>query len=93
MSARKKVTIVGAGMTGGSIAQRLVELGYCDIVLKDEPRIVETLPPCKALAGALSGVWPGVRGEATPSGAQAGAELSPRSAARRNWVFVRRLGT
>ncbi len=42
MSARKKVTIVGAGMTGGAIAQRLVEQGYCDVVLKDYPSIVAT---------------------------------------------------
>ena len=32
---RAKVTIVGGGMTGGTMAQRLVETGYVDIVLHD----------------------------------------------------------
>ena len=43
---RAKVTIVGAGMTGGTMAQRLAETGYCDVVLQD---IVEGLPQGKAL--------------------------------------------
>jgi malate dehydrogenase len=43
---RAKVTIVGAGMTGGTMAQRLAETGYCDIVLQD---IIEGLPQGKAL--------------------------------------------
>ena len=60
MSARKKVTVVGAGMTGGAIAQRLVELGYCDVVLKDEPSIVETMHQGKALDSAQSAAWTGV---------------------------------
>ena len=60
MSARKKVTIVGAGMTGGAIAQRLVENGYCDVVLKDEPSIVETMHHGKALDSAQSAAWLGV---------------------------------
>jgi len=59
MSARKKVTIVGAGMTGGTIAQRLVEKGYCDVVLKDEPSIVETMHHGKALDTAQSAAWLG----------------------------------
>jgi malate dehydrogenase len=54
---RKKVTIVGAGMTGGSMAQRLFEKGYCDIVLQD---IVEGLPQGKALDIAESGPVLGV---------------------------------
>lgn len=54
---RKKVTIVGAGMTGGSMAQRLFEKGYCDIVLQD---IVEGLPQGKALDIAESGPILGV---------------------------------
>lgn len=59
MSARKKVTIVGAGMTGGAIAQRLVEKGYCDVVLKDEPSIVETMHHGKALDTTQSAAWLG----------------------------------
>ena len=43
---RQKVTIVGAGMTGGTIAQKLAETGHIDIVLQD---IVEGLPQGKAL--------------------------------------------
>ena len=43
---RSKVTIVGAGMTGGTMAQRLAETGYVDVVLHD---IIEGLPQGKAL--------------------------------------------
>jgi malate dehydrogenase len=43
---RKKVTIVGAGATGGTMAQILLEKGICDIVLVD---VVEGLPQGKAL--------------------------------------------
>lgn len=43
---RAKVTVVGAGMTGGTMAQRLAETGYIDVVLHD---IVEGLPQGKAL--------------------------------------------
>lgn len=43
---RKKVTIVGAGATGGTMAQILLEKGICDIVLID---IIEGLPQGKAL--------------------------------------------
>jgi malate dehydrogenase len=43
---RAKVTIVGAGMTGGTMAQRLAETGYIDVVLHD---IIEGLPQGKAL--------------------------------------------
>ncbi|MCA1725832.1 MAG: malate dehydrogenase, partial [Thermomicrobia bacterium] len=39
--ARKKITVVGAGMVGGTTAQRLAERDYADIVLVD---IVEGLP-------------------------------------------------
>lgn len=49
---RKKVTIVGAGATGGSMVQILQEKGYCDIVLVD---IVEGLPQGKALDLAHAG--------------------------------------
>ena len=37
MSARKKVTIVGGGMTGGMMVQRLAEKNICDIVIQDVP--------------------------------------------------------
>lgn len=43
---RAKVTIVGAGMTGGTMAQRLAETGYVDVVLQD---IIEGMPQGKAL--------------------------------------------
>jgi len=43
---RRKVTVVGAGATGGSMAQILLEKGYCDVVLID---IVQGLPQGKAL--------------------------------------------
>ena len=43
---RKKVTIVGAGATGGTMAQLLLEKGICDVVLID---IIEGLPQGKAL--------------------------------------------
>ena len=59
MSARKKVTIVGAGMTGGTMAQRLAEKGYCDVVLQDEPSIVETMHHGKALDMSQSAAWAG----------------------------------
>ena len=49
---RKKVTIVGAGATGGSMVQILQEKGYCDIVLLD---IIEGLPQGKALDLAHAG--------------------------------------
>ena len=44
--ARSKVTVVGAGNVGATLAQRLAERGYADIVLVD---IVEGLPQGKAL--------------------------------------------
>ncbi|MBI3977980.1 MAG: malate dehydrogenase [Chloroflexi bacterium] len=43
---RKKITVVGAGMVGGTTAQRLAERGYADVVLVD---IIEGLPQGKAL--------------------------------------------
>src|SRR6202158_6339843 len=49
---RAKVTIVGAGMTGGTMAQRLAESGYVDVVLQG---IVEGLPQGKSVSLAESG--------------------------------------
>ncbi|MBM4405835.1 MAG: malate dehydrogenase [Chloroflexi bacterium] len=43
---RKKVTVVGAGNVGATLAQRVAEKGYADVVLVD---IVEGLPQGKAL--------------------------------------------
>jgi malate dehydrogenase len=43
---RKKITVVGAGNVGATVAQRLFDRGYADIVLVD---IVEGLPQGKAL--------------------------------------------
>ncbi len=59
MSTRKRVTIVGAGMTGGAMAQRLAEKNICDVVLQDEPSIVETMHHGKALDSAQSAAWAG----------------------------------
>jgi malate dehydrogenase len=49
---RKKVTIVGAGATGGSMVEILQAKGYCDIVVVD---IIEGLPQGKALDQAHAG--------------------------------------
>lgn len=43
---RKKVSIIGAGQTGASTAQRIVQTGYADVVLTD---VVEGLAEGKAL--------------------------------------------
>ncbi len=78
MSTRRKVTIVGAGMTGGAIAQRLVEKGYCDVVLKDEPSIMDTIHHGKALDTAQSAAWLGFDSQVIPADtweATAGSEV------------------
>jgi len=63
VSARKKVTIVGAGNTGATMALYLAELGHADIVLQD---IVEDMPQGKGLdlleAGPVRGFHSKVRG-------------------------------
>ena len=61
---RAKVTIVGAGMTGGTMAQRLAETGYVDVVLQD---IIEGLPQGKALDLAESGPHVGFNAKITGS--------------------------
>lgn len=61
---RAKVTIVGAGMTGGTMAQRLAETGYVDVVLQD---IVDGLPQGKALDLAESGPHAGFNAAITGS--------------------------
>ncbi|MDP6102164.1 MAG: malate dehydrogenase [Dehalococcoidia bacterium] len=49
---RKKITVVGAGNVGATVAQRLFERGYADVVLVD---IVEGLSQGKALDMLESG--------------------------------------
>src|SRR5579859_7556262 len=53
---RKKVTVVGAGFVGSTLAQRLAERDYADVVLVD---IVPDMPQGKALdileAGPIMG--------------------------------------
>src|SRR5436309_12224885 len=61
---RAKDTIVGAGMTGGTMAQRLAETGYIDVVLQD---IIEGLPQGKALDLAESAPHIGFNGRVTGS--------------------------
>lgn len=43
---RKKITVVGAGMVGGTTAQRIAERDYADVVLVD---IIEGMPQGKGL--------------------------------------------
>lgn len=61
---RAKVTVVGAGMTGGTMAQRLAETGYIDVVLQD---IIEGLPQGKSLDLAESGPHVGFNAKITGS--------------------------
>ena len=53
---RSKVTIVGAGNTGASMAQILASRGYADVMLID---IIEGLPQGKALDIAEGAAWVG----------------------------------
>ena len=57
--ARKKVTIVGAGMTGGAMAQRLIERDVCDVVLQDDPQFARTMHFGKALDESQAAAWSG----------------------------------
>ncbi|MCC7365548.1 MAG: malate dehydrogenase [Dehalococcoidia bacterium] len=57
--ARKKVTIVGAGATGGAMAQRLIERDICDVVLQDDPQFAGTMHFGKALDEAQAASWEG----------------------------------
>ena len=59
---RRKVTVVGAGMTGGTMAQRLAETGYIDVVLHD---IIDGLPQGKALDISESGPVLGLNSRVT----------------------------
>lgn len=57
--ARKKVTIVGAGATGGAMAQRLIERDICDVVLQDDPQYAGTMHFGKALDESQAASWIG----------------------------------
>ncbi|HJP40536.1 MAG TPA: malate dehydrogenase, partial [Dehalococcoidia bacterium] len=57
--ARKKVTIVGAGMTGGAMAQRLIERDICDVALQDDPQFAGTMHHGKALDESQAAAWTG----------------------------------
>ncbi|RMH34527.1 MAG: malate dehydrogenase [Nitrospirae bacterium] len=75
MSKRPKVSVIGAGSVGGSVAQRLVEHNRYNVVLVD---VVEGLPQGKALdlaqAGAVRGyegrIW-GTNGYEETTGSEA----------------------
>lgn len=56
---RKKVTIIGAGMTGGAMAQRLIERDICDVVLQDDPQFAGTMHHGKALDEGEAAAWQG----------------------------------
>ena len=60
---RKKVTVIGVGMVGGSTVQYLAKKDYCDIVMVD---VVEGMPQGKALdlhqAGPIEGFDGGLIG-------------------------------
>jgi malate dehydrogenase len=57
--ARKKVTIIGAGATGGAMAQRLIERDICDVVLQDDPQFAGTMHFGKALDESQAAAWTG----------------------------------
>ncbi len=57
--ARKKVTIVGAGATGGAMAERLIERDICDVVLQDDPQFAGTMHHGKALDESEAAAWRG----------------------------------
>ncbi len=56
---RKKVTIIGAGMTGGAMAQRLIEKNICDVVLQDDPQYAGTMHFGKAMDEGQAAAWAG----------------------------------
>jgi malate dehydrogenase len=65
MSARKKVTVVGGGMTGGAIAQRLVERNIADVVIQDDPQFAGTMHQGKALDETQAASWLGFEAKIT----------------------------
>ncbi|MBI3970769.1 MAG: malate dehydrogenase [Chloroflexi bacterium] len=77
---RKKITIVGSGMVGGTTAQRLAERGYADIVMVD---VVDGLAQGKALdlaeAGPIVGFDCRIVGGTVPPGPRNDYELTANS--------------
>ncbi len=67
MGSRRKVTVVGGGMTGGAIAQRLVERGIADVVIQDDPQFAQTLHHGKALDETQAASWLGFDAKITGS--------------------------
>ena len=67
MGSRRKVTVVGGGMTGGAIAQRLVERGIADVVIQDDPQFAQTLHHGKALDETQAASWLGFDAKITAS--------------------------
>jgi malate dehydrogenase len=67
MSSRKKVTVVGGGMTGGAIAQRIVERNIADVVIQDDPQFAGTLHQGKALDETQASSWLGFEAKITGS--------------------------
>lgn len=65
MSSRKKVTVVGGGMTGGAIAQRLVERNIADVIIQDDPQFAGSLHHGKALDMTQSASWLGFEAKIT----------------------------
>ena len=63
-SGRRKVTVVGAGMVGGTAAQILALRDYADVVLVD---IVEGLPQGKALIPRPASEYFGFAEDRSPS--------------------------
>ncbi|MBN9492324.1 malate dehydrogenase [bacterium] len=63
--ARKKVTIIGAGMTGGAMAQRLIERDIADVVLQDDPQFAGTMHHGKALDESEAAPWLGISSRIT----------------------------
>jgi malate dehydrogenase len=57
--AQKKVTIVGAGMTGGAMAERLIEYDIADVVLQDDPQFAGTVHHGKAMDEGQAAAWRG----------------------------------
>jgi malate dehydrogenase len=80
---RNKVTVVGGGFVGSTLAQRLAEKGYMDVVLVD---VVPDMPQGKALDilqsgpvlgfdSRVSGVSPKAQGEAVDYSPTANSEV------------------
>jgi malate dehydrogenase len=57
--ARKKVTIIGGGATGGAMAQRLIERDICDVVIQDDPQFAGSMHHGKALDESQAAAWEG----------------------------------